>query len=302
MNSIAVNIRRKSGTLKTTFKMLSPIALVAIAAGLQMAGALLFFKTAPDPFLIAGYVFITFGVYLFNRFTDCEDGFNCPEQRHFFQEQSRLILIPILVLSISILVLSATGRLSFWHIVLIVAGMFYSLRLIPHWRLGSIHFIRMKDIFFVKNLSVSILWSITPFAIAASQPASVIPVNADLIVIVLAFSITTLINTTTCDVRDIAGDRHVGVTTVATKLGKKRTGQYLFGLGLFVSIAVGTAFTARIISRPASILFVVTMTWTAFVSLPIYIKELRIPRNLAELLIDTQAIVCGVGLITLTLV
>lgn len=285
--------------MKAFFKMLGPIALLALAAGLQMTGALLYFHAVPDFFLVTAYILITFGIYLFNRFTDCEDAFNCPEQRRIFQDKLRFALIPIFMMVISVLMLSAVHRLCIWHIILVAAGILYSLKLIPKWKTGSLCFIRMKEILFVKNLSVSLLWGIMPFAIAGSQPASAAPETADLTVVVLAFCMTTLINTTTCDVRDADGDRQVGIVTVATKFGEQRIGLYLLGIGLIAAVAVVGSYIAGTINLPVCILFVGTTAWTALVSLPTYLNKQQIPRMISEPLIDTQQLVCGAALIML---
>ena len=288
--------------MKDTLQMLGPIVWLAIAAGLQMAGALLFFKSAVDPILITAYFFITFGVYLLNKFTDSEDGFNCPERRMFFQNHSKLILLPITMFSVSLLLLAATGRLYLSHIVLTVLGILYSVQLIPYRKSRSTRFTRLKDILFIKNISVALLWGITPFAIAANRAGfSNMSSPSDLAVIILSFCSTWLINTTSCDVRDIAGDRHVGVKTVATILGKRNTGLYLLGFGLMTSILVCAAGATGLAGRPACLLFIGTMAWTAIVVLPIYLNNFRIPGNLIEPLIDSQAVVCGAGLITLAL-
>ena len=157
----------------------------------------------------------------------------------------------------------------------------------------------MKEIFFVKNLSVRQLWGIMPFAIAASQSASDAPGTADLTVIILAFCMTTLINTTTCDVRDADGDRRVGIVTVATKFGEHRTGLYLLGIGSVAAVAVVGSYIAGTIRLPSCMLFVGTMAWTAVVSLPAYMKKQQVPRTISEPLIDTQQLVCGAALILL---
>lgn len=283
-------------------RMLGPVTWLGIAAGLQMMGALLLFKSVPDPVFIATFVLITFGIYSLNKFTDCEDGFNCPERRKFFQNCSKLILLPISMFSISLILLTATHRLEFIHIVLIATGILYSVKLIPYRKSRSTRFTRLKDILFIKNITVSLLWGISPFVLAANRAGfSNMSAPCDLAVIILAFFGTSLINTTSCDVRDRIGDRHVGVTTVATKFGKRYTGLYLLAFGLVTSILVCVVGTAGLAGRPVCILFIGTMLWTTIVALPIYFNNLRIPENLIEPLIDSEGIVCGVGLITLTL-
>jgi UbiA prenyltransferase family. len=291
----------ESGSFKATMSMLGPIAWLALAAGLQMLGALLFFRAPVDWILITTYFFITFGVYLLNRFTDTEDSFNCPEQRMFFQQKSKLIFIPISFIVASVILLTATNRLVFWHIVLIVLGVLYSVSLIPIIHNKSIRFARLKDILFLKNIAVSLLWGITPFAIAASQKSPVLSTKGDLVIVVMAFCLTTLINTVSCDVRDTDGDRHAGVLTLATRFGEKRTGLFLFVLGLLISVIVIIDFLLGNVGKLALILFMSTVAWTGVVAMPIYMKKIKLPKSLSEPLIDTQQIVCGISLIALSI-
>jgi 4-hydroxybenzoate polyprenyltransferase len=266
-----------------------------------MLGALLFFRAPVDWILITTYFFITFGVYLLNRFTDTEDSFNCPEQSMFFQQKSKLIFIPISFIVASVILLTATNRLVFWHIVLIVLGVLYSVSLIPIIHNKSIRFARLKDILFLKNIAVSLLWGITPFAIAASQKSPVLSTKGDLVIVVMAFCLTTLINTVSCDVRDTDGDRHAGVLTLATRFGEKRTGLFLFVLGLLISVIVIIDFLLGNVGKLALILFMSTVAWTGVVAMPIYMKKIKLPKSLSEPLIDTQQIVCGISLIALSI-
>jgi 4-hydroxybenzoate polyprenyltransferase len=286
---------------KAVVRMLGPIAWLALAAGLQMLGALLFFKTPVDLILITTYFIITFGIYLLNRFTDSEDSFNCPEQRIFFQQKSKLIIVPIFFIAISIILLTATDRLVFWHIILIVLGVLYSVNLIPMVHNNSMRFVRLKDLLFIKNISVSLLWGITPFVIAASQKSPVFPTLGDLLVVVSAFCLTTLINTVSCDVRDTDGDRHAGVLTLATRFGEKRTGALLSSLGILAGLLVAIDFFLGNVGKPATILFFSTIIWTGAVAVPIYIKKIKFPKSLSEPLIDTQQVVCGLSLIVLSI-
>ncbi len=291
----------ESGSLKATIRMLGPIAWLSLAAGLQMLGALLFFRAPVDCILISTYFFITFGIYLLNRFTDTEDSFNCPEQKIFFQQKSKLIIIPISVIAASVILLSATNRLVFWHILLIVLGILYSVSLIPVIHDRSIRFVRLKDVLLAKNMAVSLLWGITPFAIAASQKSPVVSTKGDLVIVVMAFCLTTLINTVSCDVRDTDGDRHAGVLTLATRFGEKATGSFLFALGSLISVMVIIDFLLGNVGMRAFILFMSTVVWTGVVAMPIYVKRIKLPKSLSEPLIDTQQIVCGISLIALSL-
>lgn len=286
-----------SGTMKAAVKMFGPVAWLALAAGLQMLGALLFFKAPIDPILISSYTLIAFGVYLLNRFTDKEDSYNCPEQKMFFQRKSMLISFPISLILLSFLVLAVSNRLVVWHLILIVSGILYSISVIPFIRNKSLCLLRLKDILFVKNIAVSLLWGITPFAIAASQKISVTPPKMDLITIIVAFCLTTLINTTTCDVRDVEGDRYAGAKTLPTYFGVNFTMFFLLLLGVVGSIFAAINYYTGNIGKPAFFLFFAVLIWTVIVALPIYSKGLKLSKLFSEPLIDTQQVFCGISLI-----
>jgi 4-hydroxybenzoate polyprenyltransferase len=289
----------ETGSLKNTFKMMGPIALLALAAGLQMLGALLFFKAQVDLILIFTYVFITFSIYLLNKFTDDEDNYNCPEQKILFQRKPILITIPIFLIALSIILLSFTNRLMVWHIVLIICGIFYSVNLIPIIKNNSIAFIRLKDIFFIKNILVSFLWSITPFILAKGLNLLISPKN-DFIVVIIASFITAFINTTSSDIRDMVGDRLMGIVTFANFFGKKYTALLLFLISTIGCLYVGINYSAGNISTPATFFFFTIVLLAGIVAAPIYIGKFKLPKLISEPLNDSQAIFNGIALIVLS--
>jgi 4-hydroxybenzoate polyprenyltransferase len=291
----------ESGSLKAAIRMLGPIAWLALAAGLQMLGALLYFKAPADAILVGTYFCIAFSIYLFNRFTDHEDSYNYPDQKMYFQKRAALKAIPVMLISLSILILALTNRLVLWHAILIVGGILYSASIIPFFRKRSFTFIRLKDIVFIKNAVVGMLWGVTPFAIAVQFKTSEFSVSNDLFIIIFAFCITTFINTTSCDVRDIKGDRHAGVKTLATIFGAKSIGFFLICLGLGASLFVGINFFKGMYTQTPTILFFTTIIWTGIVALPIYFNKIKLSKAISEPLIDTQQVFCGIALIVFSI-
>ncbi len=283
--------------LKSWFKIFAPIALLAFAAGLQMFGALLYFDSKPDAILIFSYVIISFSIYLLNRYTDDEDSINCPEQRMYFQRKKSLSAIPIAMIFISFVLLVSFSLLTIWHIVLIVCGVVYSVAMVPWLKNNKLVFLRLKDVVILKNISVSLLWGITPFAIAASTETTIHPSTLDLVVVIFAFCLTTFINTTSCDVRDIEGDQIAGVRTIAAILGRNMTGLILIGISVAASVFVGIVSYLGYLHANTILLFFITTLWTLLVSIPIYLKSINVPKIITEPLIDTQQILCGVALI-----
>lgn len=187
--------------------------------------------------------------------------------------------------------------LSTWHVVLAAGGFLYSVPIVPSFKGGSFRLLRLKEVAALKNLTVSVLWGVPPFAIAGSLETASAPPVGDLLVVVAAFCPTTLINTTSCDVRDIESDSAFGITTLAVRLGKNTIGAVLLALGSLSCIVVAIAWQWGAVGAHATALFFVTLIWTGLVALPVYRSELRLPEWLGEPLIDAQQIACGLLLV-----
>lgn len=285
-----------TSTIKSGFRVYAPIALLSFAAGLQMIGALLFFRADLSNILVTAYAMISFGIYLLNRFTDNEDGINCPEQKIYFQRKKALIVFPVVILLSAVVLLAVSSLLTEWHILLIICGISYSIAIVPGFKNNRLVFFRIKDVVILKNISVSLLWGVIPFAIAATE-ARVHPPMIDLLVVIFSFCLTTFINTTSCDVRDIEGDQLAGIKTFAGALGRNITGIVLYSLAIIGGTFVGVLASLNYIQQTTIFLFYVTIIWTLIVSIPIYFKHMNLPKVITEPLIDTQQVLCGITLI-----
>jgi 4-hydroxybenzoate polyprenyltransferase len=193
--------------------------------------------------------------------------------------------------------LAITKRLVAWHIILIVFGILYSVSVIPFIRNKSLCFIRLKNILFVKNIAVSLLWGITPFALAASQQFSVMPEKPDLLIAVVSFCLTTFITAIAYDVPDVEGDRYAGVLTIATRFGEKFTAHFLLYAGIIASLIVGISYTMGKIGLPVLILFFANILWTGIVTLPAFIIRIPVLKSYIKPLLDSQCVFCGISLI-----
>jgi 4-hydroxybenzoate polyprenyltransferase len=288
----------ESATFKSMVKIFGPTTFLGFAAGLEMYAAQIYFKTPPDIILILTSIALSFSIYMLNKFTDKEDSYNCPEQRLFFQRKSFLILLPVFLIIISMLTLIYSSRLALWHIILVVSGVFYSVTMVPFIKNRELVFLRLKDVFLLKNITVGVMWGVTPFAIALTQ-ANEIPPITDLIIVVFAFCLTTLINSTTCDVRDMEGDRFAGVRTIPTQLGIRNTFNFLGTISIISALIISIIALTGVLSIETIILFYATLIWTAIVSLPFYIKN-KIPKIITDPLTDSHLILCAVLLIVIS--
>jgi 4-hydroxybenzoate polyprenyltransferase len=288
----------ESATFKSVLKIFAPTTFLGFAAGLEMFAAQIYFKTPPDIILVLTSVALSFSIYMLNKFTDEEDSYNCPEQRLFFQRKTFLILLPVLMIIISMLTLIFSSRLALWHIILVVSGVFYSVTMVPFIKNRKLVFLRLKDVIILKNVTVGVMWGVTPFAIALTQ-ANEIPPLTDLVIVIFAFCLTTLINSTTCDVRDMVGDRYAGVKTIPTQLGIRNTFNLLGVISLISALIISIIALSGLICIETIILFYATLIWTAIVSLPMYIK-IKIPKIVTDPLTDSHLILCAVLLIIIS--
>jgi 4-hydroxybenzoate polyprenyltransferase len=239
---------------------------------------------------------------LFNRFTDKEDNFNNPAQKLYFQNNFMLKSIPIALIVFSIAVLGLSDRLTLWHMILITGGIIYSISIIPFFKNKSIHFFRLKDILFVKNFVVSLLWGITPFAIAAAQKGVEIPNRMDLIIIAAAICLTTLMTAIAYDVPDVLGDRQAGVRTIVVIFGEYFTELLLVLIGITGSLFVGALFFLGKANLPTTLLSFIILLWTGIVMFPLFSKRIKLTKALVKPLLDSQCVFCGIALIAYSLV
>jgi 4-hydroxybenzoate polyprenyltransferase len=290
-----------SGNVKAAIRMLGPVGLIAFAQGLQVFGVFLLLKAPVDFILVSTMMILTFSIYFLNRFTDNEDSYNCPEQKTFFQRRTSLIIIPVVLMGLSFLILSLSGRLVEWHLVLVICGIFYSVSFIPVLKNQSIRLIRLKDIFFVKNVLVCLLWGITPFALAISRGHAVLPPHNDFIAIIIASCLSALINTTSSDIPDALGDKRSGVLTPANCFGRKGTAVFLGSLAALGCLIVGINFGLGNIGRMATYLFFAIVLCSGIFAAPLYVNSFKLPRSVSVPLNDTQAIFNGVSFIVVAL-
>jgi len=110
--------------------------------------------------------------------------------------------------------LIATERLSFYIIGLVSLGVLYSYTLFPVITRHGFHFVKMKRIPLVKNLIVALLWSISIIVVPAALARHPIVWTSQLVVMVIAFFLSSFLNTLLNDMIDVVGDRLAGIRTL----------------------------------------------------------------------------------------
>jgi 4-hydroxybenzoate polyprenyltransferase len=243
-----------------------------------------------------------FGIYVINRFTDIEDIINNPEKRLFFTQHSFLLPFAIILISGSTLLLLVSGKFTLFHLILIICGITYSVKLIPYFSKNkTIRYIRIKDIPYAKTLVLSLLWGNAFFVINwLVYPASVTDPSL-LVLIIISWTIQIIMNTLFSDIRDCRGDKAVGVRTIPVVLGIKRTYVYFFILpGVLWFFTIIYLLLTHTIPLGLGILFFALLFYPLVYVAAFYAK--RFPKTYVDFLIESDIIILSVGLIVLSVI
>lgn len=164
---------------------------------------------------------IVFSIYTLNRFTDLREDFaNDVSKAVFFDKWKVLFKISLFGLAAAFAWLVVIGKLNLFYVSILFLGFLYSYKLIP-WYDGreGWHYVRLKDILFMKNFSVSAIWAFSVFMVPLIHAPKAVHGSIDFMALGVLFFIMVFINTVFCDYRDIKGDAAAGVKTLPVAMG-----------------------------------------------------------------------------------
>lgn len=177
---------------------------------------------------------VPFSVYLLNRVSDLdEDSVSSPERASFFERHKMKVMVVVALLQfVSISVAFLFGR--FFGVVTLLPILISVL-----YSMGPS---RLKEIFFVKNATIGVLWggfiAFLPAAWNESVSLAVLPVC-------LFFTLKAGADSILADVKDMRADAEQGISTVPQRLGIQNTRYMLYMVNtiayliLLVSVYVG---------------------------------------------------------------
>lgn len=207
-------------------------AYLAFIAMAQVAIVMVLLSLPPNlaPVVVG---LVTFSVYANDRLEDVDtDAKTHPEQAAFIRRHQGW-LYPLAAiaygLAVSISVLGGPVAL----VITILPGVFWILYATDWIPDAGIHVRRLKELFIVNSAVVALAWAVSltflpiAFADAAITPA--------VVVVFCYFFLGTFVNVEIPNVRDMDGDRAIGVATMPTVFGVRRTRQVLYGIDIFVA-------------------------------------------------------------------
>jgi 4-hydroxybenzoate polyprenyltransferase len=202
---------------------ISPVYL-AFAGGLCMYSVESYLRLGFDAGGALAFMGIIFGIYTLNRLTDVTEDFTNDIGRLLFYQRNRIFaVLGGASLAASFAGLIWAGKLSWLHWLLLGIGLGYSFRVVPWYQGRGLHWIRIKEILFVKNLSVAFLWGGSIFFLPIHYSGGRGFQDAGTWLLACGFIVCALNCTLFDDIVDEPGDRVAGIKTVPTVWGPARS-------------------------------------------------------------------------------
>jgi 4-hydroxybenzoate polyprenyltransferase len=184
--------------------------------------------------LVVGLV--TVAVYVNDRIADVDtDAVSMPKQAAFVRRHKDVLYVLASVaygLAVAISVLGGPFALA----ITLLPGAFwilYATNWVPN---VGVRFRRLKDVFLLNSAVVALAWAATlTFLPLAFADGSVTPGT---VLVFSYFFLRVFGNTEIPNVRDVDGDRAIGVSTLPVVLGVARTRQVLYGIDLVTAAVV----------------------------------------------------------------
>ena len=273
--------------------------LLPSAAIIGSAAAALYMGVPLDPIVLITAWAIVFGIYGLNRFTDVEDMINNPEKRMFFKKHPSILISVVATLVISTIILLFTHRFTIVHFLILLAGIAYSIRILPVFQKNSgITFKRLKEIPFAKSVTVAIIWGNAFFTINLALYPNLQSSTFEIILLIICFTLVTFVNTNFLDCADVIGDKKNGIPTFPARYGVKSTIIYFIGLPSFVWLVIVLyCFKEGFITDTITIFLLINALFPVFY-IGGYFSKL-IPEKTVEIAADSCAFVFSIGLLCL---
>lgn len=229
------------------------LALVAVAEVVVVTELLgLPMTTAP---VVAGL--LTFAVYGNDRIADLEtDAISAPRRTAYVRQYKEVLYVLASLCYGLAVALAVLGGPAAFTLSLLPGAVWilYAQDWVPN--LG-VTFRRLKDIAVVNSVLVAGAWSLVIVFLPVAFAGGAITPGVG--VVFLFFFLATFVNTEIPNVRDVEGDRRIGVDTLPTVFGVRRTRHLLYGVTVLTAAVVGGAVAVGLLDLFAASALVVSL-------------------------------------------
>jgi len=282
--------------------VLSPLFL-ALATTMAALGTGQYLGYKPQWLTLCTYGSIVFLVYTINRFTDKEDLINDPDSKLVFSANRWILFLAITASAILLIFSAFYQQLSWYYILIIAIGIIYSIRLIPVYDSNQPQkfiFLRIKDIPFLKSVTVSITMGSSFFLVHIISVQTFIAYNIETVSLFVTSLIFVFINTNFCDIKDYTGDKATNVQTLPTTFGIKNTIIYaLFLPAFFWLLLIGLFYSQRLVSGQAFAVHIINMIFPVAYFLLYFMPKRKINPSIMTIVADSCALVFGASMLWL---
>lgn len=259
-----------------------------------------YLKTSIDPKSCLTFMAIIFGIYTLNKFTDrTEDFTNDLGKLLFFEKQRIFLFIAAGTLVGTLVYLLIEEKLNWVHMTLITIGYCYSFRSIPWYsRSTGLKLYRIKEIIFLKNISVALLWGGAIFIIPILTSSGIKYDHFLVSLLAISLTLSTFNNTLYDDILDVNGDMLAKIRTIPTLWGVKKAQGLLISLDILWLIVVSILFTKNSFNFSH---FIFLLSVGIYPIIYILLKSVtKIKSGAIGFLVESDLLFFGMGLILLS--
>lgn len=252
-------------------------------------------NTPPDLDLILTFSVITYFLYIINKYTDIEDQFQKEDDIHFFRNHPCILVVSFILLFISIVDLVIKEKFNICHFVVIVAGVAYSIKIVPVLKKRKLELIRLKDVFLIKSVTVAMIWGFSMFAINWCEYPNLIDRTQQILLLSFVLTLSIFVNTIFADVRDYYGDSIAGIRTVPVCVGIRNT--YVFFMYLPILCILVILFLSFFLCHIEKSVFLLSLLISSFPVIYIWLFERKICNcKVISYLADSDVVFFSLGL------
>jgi len=269
--------------------------VAAGAAALTLACVKLIdpYTTAPQGLpVIAVAGFFVFAMHAVNRYLERSpySGWGTFSPRAYQRFQQVMVFVGIAALAIVLALSAWVGPLPFIMVLISGAlGLLYTVKIIPlRWARHLWGARRIKDLPASRDFSVALGWTL----VTAVLPVLVLNESALHGVLVSAFAfLLVFVRSALLGVRDVQGDKIMGMETIFKVVGRRRTKEALIG---FVAVLTAVLAALALSSKGALALFLLPVVFYVCVVGWLYERRLLPKGPEGELVVDGQFILAGI--------
>lgn len=233
---------------------------------------------------------ITFAIYTINRKTDKkEDAINNSKKRDFTIKYSSTLFTIALILYGTLIIWSLIRGVSTVVMILMpfIMGLLYSKK----WILSKSGYVRLKDMFFTKNIVVAV--TVTYMTILLPALLLKLPFSQNLYFLGFIVFSQVLINTIFLDIKDKIGDAMCGIKTMPVLYGISFTEKVLIFLNITYSYLI---ITAHYLWSYSPLLFYIGLFSAAysFFYMLLYKAKIMEINNLSYVIADGESILLAI--------